>query len=100
MVRIGRIRAIRGEDRALLIVIERNHDAELRMVVPELVTYTADQRTMIGLRIPMVADPPVLCNISAIILIFRNEIDDTGNGVGTIDRAASIIEDLNAIDGR
>ncbi len=48
----------------------------------------------------MFAYPPVLCNIGAIVLIFRNEIDDTGNGVRTIDRAASIIEDLNAIDGR
>ena len=83
---------IRGENRALFIVIERNHDTELRMVVPELMTHTADQRAVIGLRIPMFADPPVLCDIGAIILIFGNEIDNTGNGVRTIDRAASIVD--------
>ena len=54
---------------------------------------------MIGLSITMLADAPIIVDICAVILLFGDDIDDTGDGVGTVDGATAVIQDLNAIDG-
>ena len=62
-------------------------------------TDAADQRAVVGLRIAMLADAPVLKNICAVILIFRNDIHYTGDGIGPVNGAASIVQNFNAING-
>ncbi len=55
---------------------------------------------MVGFGVAMLADTPIIVNIGAVVLVFRDDIHHTGDGVGPVDSTAAIVQDLNAIDRR
>jgi hypothetical protein len=48
----------------------------------------------------MLTDPPVLQDISAVVLVLGNNIDNTRNGVGAVNSATTIVQNLNPINGK
>ncbi len=62
-------------------------------------TNAAHQGTVVGLGVAMLADAPVLHDVGTIVLIFRDDVHDTSDSVGTIDRATAILQNFDPING-
>ncbi len=90
--RVGREGAVAGRDLLLLVVVRAEHDADAVSLVADREAHRAAIAVALaGLSIQR-------GDLRAVEVAPRDEIDDTGDRVRSVDRAGPLLQDLDALD--
>src|SRR5260221_12446822 len=98
VIDVGRKRTVDRIDRAVLIVVKHSKDVKFRVVV-NLMRDASGELHMVSFVVSALADTIVSVQISSVVTIFENHVDDTGDRIRTVNGASSVFQDLDPVNG-